>query len=250
MRCAVALLVAGLAACAGSDDESHCSGAPDTPIHCGTSGAFDRTLCIDGQDRLFREYVPAAVACDKPAPLIVFLHGLGGNEATGDAARSVADAAGAVLVTPRGTDQGGPFGFGPEGISNSQAFLTAILDALQREFPTDPALTVLTGFSNGGVFASYGIAWYDQRLAAVGVFAAGLLEDFTADFRAAPVKMPVVIRVGDTDTTHQPLADELARQLLASGWPPARVDSRRFAGGHAWSPDMIQATFDLAKSPP
>jgi dienelactone hydrolase len=105
---------------------------------------------------------------------------------------------------------------------------------------TDPAFTLLTGFSNGGVFASYSIVWYNERLAGVGVFASGLAEDITPDLRAAPVKLPVVVRVGDADTGYQPLADLLVTQLMGAGWPPARVDSRRFVGGHTWSPDMIR----------
>ena len=233
-----------------ASDASQCTAKPDMGIACGTSGAFDRTLCVDGTDRVFREYVPASVACDKPAPMIVFLHGLGGDEASGDVARPVADALGAVFVTPRGVDQGGALGFGPDGIANSQTFLTTILDELEREFPTDPAFTLLTGFSNGGVFASYSIVWYNERLAGVGVFASGLAENITSDLRAAPIKLPVVVRVGDADAVYQPLADELVTQLLGAGWPSARVDSRRFVGGHAWSPDMIRETFDLAKAAP
>jgi len=246
-----AATVASVGGC-GTDagDASHCTAKPDMGIACGTSGAFDRTLCVDGIDRVFREYIPSSVACDRPAPMIVFLHGLGGDEASGDVARPVAEALGALFVTPRGVDQGGALGFGPEGIPNSQTFLTTILDKLEREFPTDPALTLLTGFSNGGVFASYSIVWYNERLAGVGVFASGLAENITSDLRAAPVKLPVVVRVGDADAVYQPLADELVTQLLGAGWPAARVDSRRFAGGHAWSPDMIRETFDLAKAAP
>src|SRR5439155_10330770 len=127
---------------------------------------------------------------------------------------------------------------------------TTILDTLQREFPTDPAFTLLTGFSNGGVFVSYSIAWFNDRLAGVGVFASGVAEDISADLRAAPVKMPVVVRVGDMDTLHQTFADALSSELAASGWPASRVDSRRFAGGHTWTPDMIREAFDLAQSPP
>src|SRR5262245_60986776 len=167
----------------------------DPGVACGMTGVFDRSACIDGQFRRYREYVPSGIDCASPAPLILFLHGLGGNLATGDSARAVADAVGAVFVSPQGVDQGGALGFGPDRIPNTQALITMILDTLQREFPTDPAFTVLTGFSNGGVFASYAIAWYNSRLAGVGVFASGLAEDITADLAAAPAKFPVVVRV-------------------------------------------------------
>jgi predicted esterase len=247
---AMLALVPATGACSSADDEPACTPAVDPGVACGSPGVLDRSMCVDGHWRRFREYVPATVDCAAPAPVIVFLHGLGGDHTTGDAARPVADAVGAVLVSPRGVDQGGGLGFGPELIDNSRAFVAAILDTLQREFPTDPKFNVLTGFSNGGVLASYGIYWYNARLAAVGVFASGVAEDITADLRVAPEKIPVVVRIGDTDTFHQPFASRLTANLLDAGWPPARVDSQSFAGGHTWTPDMVRETFDRAKLPP
>src|SRR5437764_1022946 len=163
----VASLLAVGAGCSSGSDGGACTPKADAPIACGMSGTFDRKVCIDGNERLYREYVPAGIACDKPAPLVVFLHGLGGDESSGDAADPVADAVGAVFVTPRGADQGAGLGFGPEQIPNTQRQITTILDTLEREFPTDPAFTLMTGFSNGGVFASYSIAWFNARLAGV-----------------------------------------------------------------------------------
>jgi predicted esterase len=239
-----------MGACAGDDDPPACTTELEPGAACGTSGVFDRSMCVEGRWRRFREYVPATLGCAAPAPVIVFLHGLGGDQTSGDAARPVADEVGAILVSPVGVDQGGGLGFGPEEIPNSRALVAMILDALAREFPTDPKFTVLTGFSNGGVLASYGIAWYNERLAAVGVFASGVAEDITTDLRAANEKIPVVVRIGDTDTFHQPFASRLKANLLDAGWPPARVDSQRFAGGHTWTPDMVRETFAMAKSPP
>jgi len=111
------------------------------------AGTFDRTVCVEGTRRTFREYIPASATCDAPPPLIVFLHGNGGDETSGDVAHDIADELGAVLVSPRGYDQGGYLGFGPEGIPNSRAFVTVVAGQVQQEFPTDLQSTLLTGFS-------------------------------------------------------------------------------------------------------
>jgi poly(3-hydroxybutyrate) depolymerase len=245
----IAVLFAGLGSIGCGGDDPECTGAAFTggPIACGMAGTFDRTVCVEGKVRHFREYVPDAVTCDGPPPLIVFLHGNGGNETSGDVACAVADELGAVYVSLRGYDQGGYLGFGPEGIPSSRAFLTMVVDDVRREFPTDSQFALLTGFSAGGFFASYCITWLNDRLAGVGIFGAGIAENWMAEFAAAPAKVPVLVRVGDADSL-QSYADSLVLQLKSSGWPDERIDSQRFAGGHTWSPEMIRDAFRLAKS--
>jgi len=242
------LVLLGLGATSSGcgDDDAECSGASFTggPVTCGMAGAFDRTVCVEGKLRVFRQYVPATVACDVPPPLIVFLHGNGGDESSGDVARAVADELGAVYVTPRGYSQGDYLGFGPEGIPNSRTFLTMVVDQVRMEFPAEFAL--LTGFSAGAFFSSYCIAWLNDRLAGVGIFGAGIAENFVGDLSRAPVKMPVSIRIGDQDSLRN-YADSLVAQLTAAGWPPERIDSKRFQGGHMWSPEMMRDAFHFAK---
>lgn len=230
-------------------DDAECSGAAFTggPVTCGMTGTFDRSVCVEGKLRRFREYVPATVTCDAPPPLIVFLHGNGGDETSGDPAQPIADELGAVYVSPRGYDQGEYVGFGPEGLSNSRALVTMVVAEVEREFPTDPQSTLLTGFSGGGFFAAYCIAWLNSRLAGAGIFAAGISEYWEPELKAAPIKLPVYIRVGDTDPL-QRTADSLVNQLFYSGWPKERIDSQLFNGGHAWAPEMIRYSYSWAKS--
>ena len=244
----VALLGLGASSAGCGGDDAECSGASFTggPVTCGMAGAFDRTVCVEGKLRVFREYVPATVTCDLPPPLIVFLHGNGGGEGSGDVARAIADELGAVYVTPRGYSQGDYLGFGPEGIPNSRTFLTMVVDQIRMEFPTDPRFALLTGFSAGAFFSSYCIAWLNDRLAGVGIFGAGIAENFVADLSQAPVKMPVLIRVGDQDSLRN-YADSLAAQLGTAGWPAERIDNKRFQGGHMWSPEMMREAFHFAK---
>jgi predicted esterase len=242
-------MVGGAALMAGCGDDAECSGTAFTggPVTCGMAGAFERTVCVDGKKRLFREYVPTTATCDPAPPLVLFLHGNGGDESSGDVAREIADELGAVYVTLRGYDQGDYLGFGPEGIPNSRAFLTNVIDEVKKEFPTD-GFTLLTGFSAGAFFSAYCIAWHNDRLAGIGIFGAGIAEDFARELSEAPAKLPVFIRIGERDSLRS-YADGLVFQLTSAGWPPERIDSKRFPGGHTWSPDMIRDAFNFAKSP-
>lgn len=233
----------------GCGDDAECSGAGFTggPVACGMTGTFDRSVCVEGKLRRFREYVPATATCDEPAPLIVFLHGNGGDELSGDTARDIADELGAVYVTPRGYDQGGYLGFGPEELPNSRTFVTMIIAEIAKEFPTDSQSTLLTGFSGGGFFTAYCIAWLNSRLAGVGIFGAGIAEYWQPELTLAPIKLPVLIRMGDQDSLRL-TADSLVMQLLNSGWTAERIDSKRFQGGHQWSPEMIRDAYNWAKA--
>jgi hypothetical protein len=120
----------------GCGDDAECSGSEVTggPVKCGMPGTFDRTACIDGKLRKFREYVPETVTCDAPVPLVVFLHGNGSTEDSGDVARPIADEFGAVYLSLRGYQQDGYFGFGPEGVDNSRAFLRRSWTAFAENF--------------------------------------------------------------------------------------------------------------------
>ena len=249
MRFAFLALGAASAGC-GGDEDAECSGAAFTggPVTCGMAGAFDRTVCVEGKLRVFREYVPATATCDVPPPLIVFLHGNGGTETSGDIAHPIADELGAVYVTLRGYNHGDHFGFGPDGIPNSRAFLAMVIDQVRKEFPVDSQFALLTGFSAGAFFSAYCIAWLNDRLAGVGIFGAGLAENFVAELLQAPVKLPVLIRIGDRDSFGS-YTYSLVAQLASAGWPPERVDSQRFPGGHQWAPEMIRDAYNWAKMP-
>jgi poly(3-hydroxybutyrate) depolymerase len=233
---------------AGCGDDDQCSGTAFTggPVTCGMTGTFERKVCVDGEERVVRQYVPATVTCDAPPPLVIFLHGTGSNETSGDIAREIVDELRGVYLSLRGYPQGDNLGFGPEGIPNSRAFLVRVIDEVKKEFPTDSQFTLLTGFSAGAFFSSYCIAWLNDRLAGVGIFGAGLAENFAQELSGAPVKLPVSIRVGDQDSLRK-YADSLVVQLTATGWPPERIDSKRFPGGHTWSAEMIREAFQFAK---
>ncbi|MET0595851.1 MAG: hypothetical protein ABW133_24340 [Polyangiaceae bacterium] len=250
MRTKIAYLAIACASAMGAgcgSDECSGSAFSGTPATCGASGTFERSVCVQGKLRKFREYVPPSLVCDTPPPLVLFLHGNGGDETSGDPAQPLADELGFVFVTLRGTDQEDYVGFGPADIPNSREFTLRVIDQVRSEFPTDPNFTLLTGFSGGAFLASYFIAWLNDRLRGVGIFGAGMAEDYFAELPRSQVKLPVVIRIGSGDSLRY-YAQSLYSQLTQAGWPKDRIDFKVFDGGHTWNPELIRDTFNWAKA--
>jgi len=97
-------------------------------------------------------YVPAGYQPDRPAPLVLMLHGAGGSALGAlDPFLSLADATGLILLAPdsRGTTwdviRGG---FGPD-----VAFIDRALTHTFERCAVDPARMAIEGFSDGATYA-------------------------------------------------------------------------------------------------
>jgi phospholipase/carboxylesterase len=135
--------------------DGHLSARPGVPSAAVGPGLH--RLGLDaGRDALL--YVPSGVRADRPAPLVVMLHGAGG---TGDSAlgllRPLADETGMVLLAPdsRGRTWDIILGaFGPD-----VAFLERALKAAFARCAVDAARVAIGGFSDGASYAlSLGVA--------------------------------------------------------------------------------------------
>jgi predicted esterase len=111
---------------------------------------------VDGTDQPYRLYVPAAYDGTRAYPLVVAMHGTGGNENSlfedkrlppGELIR-VAEKHGVLLVSPngRGTTE-------YRGIGENDIF--CVLADLKRHYRVDPDRIYLTGQSMGGTGAAY-----------------------------------------------------------------------------------------------
>jgi poly(3-hydroxybutyrate) depolymerase len=143
----------------------------------------------------FAIYAPAGLT--DPAPVLVLLHGMGGNgDELIDEFRSEADASGWILVAP--TFNYGDWRSPSRVTTEAQEHLprmTAILDRL-------PAITgvetqrraMLYGFSRGGQTANRIALAFPERVAAVAILSAGTytspIESMTRDGRETPVAFP------------------------------------------------------------
>ena len=127
---------------------------PDLQLALAEAPASDETGLFnagpEGAERGgFAVYVPETYRPDRPAPLVVALHGGAGN-GRGFLWSWLRDArtAGAILIAPTST---GPT-WALAGQDTDSPFLQAILDMAQARWALDPDRLLLTGMSDGGSF--------------------------------------------------------------------------------------------------
>lgn len=179
-------------------------------------------------------YVPARHRPGVAAPLVVSLHGAGGDAEAGLALwRDVADAAGLVVVAPasrRRTWDVLVGGFGPD-----VAFLDAALGHVLRRVEIDSKKVAISGFSDGASYAlSLGLGNGDLF-----THCAAFSPGFVAEL--APQDRPRCFVSHGLRDTVLPI-DSCSRRIV----PALRhrgydVDYREFDGGHTVPADQVAA---------
>lgn len=127
-----------------------------TPLPRGQDLRHSYRSEIDGTDQPYRLYVPTAYDGGRPFPLVIAMHGTGGNESSlfedkrlpPHELMRVAEKHGVLMATPhgRGTTE-------YRGIGENDIF--CVLADLQRRYRIDPERIYLTGQSMGGTGAAY-----------------------------------------------------------------------------------------------
>lgn len=179
------------------------------------------------EDLPYALFVSSKVTKDKKAPLIVMLHGLGGdhNNLLRSPAVDLAEEGGYIIVGPMGYNPRGWYGTpaGPPRAGGnakqgkappnsdppklrelSEKDVMNVLDLVRKEFNVDENRTYLMGHSMGGAGALYLGTKYASNWAAIGALApAAFAMQANAAELLTPVKdsMPVIIVQGGQDTT-------------------------------------------------
>jgi polyhydroxybutyrate depolymerase len=164
-------------------------------------GTSTHTIRVDGKDRSFRLYRPAAVNGVGKAPLVVMLHGGFGTAKQAEQSygwNKEADAEHFLVAYPDGVDRAWNVGGDCCGVPaknhiDDVAFVEAMLAAIQRATPVDPARIYATGISNGGLLA-YRLACDTSTFAAIGPDSATMLGDCPS-----PAKTSVIHIHGSAD---------------------------------------------------
>ncbi len=177
------------------------------------------------KDMPYALYVSSKITKAKAAPLIVALHGLGGDQNSllrGNAV-DLAEEGGYILAGPMGYNSRGWYGSpvirGPGGANaepaNDPPNLTElsekdvinVLGLIRKEFKVDPNRTYLMGHSMGGAGALYMGAKHASEWAAIAAMAPAAFAMLpTATDLLTPIKstMPVLLLQGDADNVVPP----------------------------------------------
>ncbi|MEY4939815.1 MAG: hypothetical protein RIQ93_1550 [Verrucomicrobiota bacterium] len=127
---------------------------------------------IDDTDQPYRIYLPSAYDGNRAWPLIIAMHGTGGNEATlfdgyenDGAIKKAAEANGALLVSPLGRGVTEFRGIGENDI-------LCVLEEVAKRYRVDRDRVYLTGHSMGGTGAAYLALHHPDLFAAAAPLAA------------------------------------------------------------------------------
>jgi len=180
----------------------------------GARGAMTRHHVLEetGEIIPFGLFVPSTYAGDKPMPLIVALHGLGGSEQTflgrDDAMMpKLAEEHGYILATPLGYRFDGGWGRQSRGTGErarisrlSEADVLQVVDLVRDRYAIDDSRIYLTGHSMGGNGTWYLGAKHAEIWAAIAPIAGGSIRPADVDL-ARLAGLPILCAHGDADLT-------------------------------------------------
>jgi polyhydroxybutyrate depolymerase len=163
-------IAASLLACARLGQASAPTLSPSGPSGGLTAGTYTRSLSVSGRERSYLVHVPGTLAAAKPAPVVLILHGGGGNAQSVEEMSNYdaeSDASGFLAVYPNGTGRlqgvlltwnaGTCCGYAQsEGVDDVE-FIRAVIEDLAGLTPIDRHRIYATGMSNGAIM-SYRLA--------------------------------------------------------------------------------------------
>jgi len=209
------VLIAGVLVTTGCASISNpTASTSDTTVVGGGAILETNSLEIDGERRTYLLRSPVRTDEAAPLPLLLVVHGAGGNakraeDATGLTALS--DANGFIVAYPNGTqamntpgelawNAGACCGKPVTDDIDDVAFITAAIDDIEKQHPVDRSRIFIAGFSNGGMLA-YRLACEKPGLFAGVAVVAGALNVSDCS-GAAATSMLLIHGTGDLTVPH------------------------------------------------
>src|SRR3954451_215827 len=216
----------------GPAEQGRLTARPHPPDRGGDAPAGTRPLGL-GQDRDGLVHVPPSYRPDRPAPLLVILHGAGGDaRQVLPIAPPAADDLGILVLAPESRGRTWDVilgGYGPD-----VGFLDRALAQAFARYAVDPARVAIAGFSDGASYAlSLGLANGDL-FGRVLAFSPGFVAAGPRHGRPRGVVSPGGRDGGvPVDDTSRDLVPGLRRD----GY---EVEYREFDGGHVVPPEIAR----------
>lgn len=161
----------------------------------GDDKIVKNSVTSEGRKRTYYLFAPAGLSKEKPAPLLVLLHGSGRNgKILVEHWQKLAAQEGIILAGPDANDPS-QWGMPQDG----PRFLYDLVEELKSTQPVDPARVYLFGHSAGAIFGLYMTALESEYFAAVAASAGALRENTYPMLDEAERKVPVALFVGTRD---------------------------------------------------
>lgn len=175
-----------------------------SPRVCGAQTArkdydFKQVITSDGASRSFLVHVPASYNPAKPMPLVMVFHGLHMNGRLMSPLTRfdvLADRKNFIVAYPDGLGNRWQTSYG--GSPDDVKFISDMIGHLSRKVAIDQRRIYAVGMSNGGYFTERLACEMPDKLAAIAVVAASMM-DATAAHCAATRKVPAMFFIGSQD---------------------------------------------------
>lgn len=169
--------------------------ASATAAAAGGDQIEKKSLSSEGRKRVYYLFVPETVSREKPAPLVVLLHGSGHDgRLLVEYWQKLAEREGVILAGPDSRNSAG-WSIPEDG----PRFIHDLVEELKSAQPVDPRRVYLFGHSAGAVFGLYMSALESEYFAAAAVSAGAMKENNYGMLDEAGRKVPVALFVGTRD---------------------------------------------------
>ena len=207
---------AALAAVSLSSNVLAQSSAPAPTCNIAAApGVAEQQLSSGGRQRTYRLFVPPSYDGRTPLPLVLDLHGSGGNsagQARNSGLEALAAREGAIVATlqAEGSRWNVPVA---DGRPDDVAYVSDVIDHVAARVCTDPTRVYATGFSGGGRMTSLLGCRLSARIAAIAPMA-GLRWPGPCEGRSVPVL--TIHGLADTQNTYDGRAEGRGAEWLES----------------------------------
>jgi polyhydroxybutyrate depolymerase len=185
---------------------------PGFYAHEVVSGDYVKKVDIDGRTRDYELHLPEGYDGTQPLPVLFVFHGSSASASVIERETSfdrLADSLGVIVAYPEGLHRGWNIGeccrYSFMHHVDESAFVSAMLDSLERGLRVDSTRVYATGFSDGGTLSYILGCQLSDRIAAVAGVSATL---FDPEPRCTTSRAVPVMIIHGTGDTHVPYAGQ------------------------------------------